>query len=150
SVILSDPSLFVSQPNFSADGRWIIFNASNQPDRYNIYLVPFRGATAIDRRDWTPLTAGEGANYLARWSPDGTRFYFFSNRDGLTSIWMQPVNTATKLPVGTPEAVYRLHDSRYTIPPFPAFGFSIARDKAVFPLRELTGNIWMASATGQK
>ena len=31
-----------------------------------------------------------------------------------------------------------------------AFGFSLARHKAVFPLRELTGNIWMARVERQQ
>ena len=37
-----------------------------------------------------------------------------------------------------------LHAARRPVLAFPNFGFSLARDKAVFPLRELTGNVWMA------
>jgi eukaryotic-like serine/threonine-protein kinase len=141
AVILSDPGLFVTQPNFSADGRWIAFNASNERGQNNIYLVASRGAAAIERREWTTIIED---GYLARWSPDGSRLYFFSNRDGSGCIWTQPVNPATKQPVGAPQELYHLHDGRHALLGYPAFAFSVARDKLVFPLRELTGNIWMA------
>ena len=78
------------------------------------------------------------------WSPDGSRLYFFSNRDGSDCVWTQQLDPATKHRVGAPQEVYHLHTARRGILGFPAFKFSVARDKAVFTLRELTGNIWMA------
>ena len=71
-------------------------------------------------------------------------------RDGSDCIWMQQLDPATKKPVGAPQDLYHLHAARRTTLPFPAFGFSVARDKAVFPLREVTGNIWMAKPQGQQ
>ena len=147
--ILGHPGHTVGQPKFSDDGRWIVFDVSNEPGQSNSYVVAFRGAAALERREWTAITGGDGANYAARWSPDGSRLYFFSNRDGSNCIWTQPVNPATKHPVGAPQELYHLHDARRALPENPAFSFSVARDKLVFPLRELTGNIWMAKPERQ-
>ena len=52
--------------------------------------------------------------------------------------------------MGAAQDLYHLHTARRTILTFPALGFSLARDKAVFPLRELTGNIWMAKVERQQ
>ena len=43
-----------------------------------------------------------------------------------------------------------MHSARLGILAFPAFGFSVARDKAVLSLRELTGNIGMAKPEPQQ
>ena len=78
------------------------------------------------------------------------RLYCFSKRDSSDCIWMQQLDPATKQPIGPAQDVYHLHTARLSVLAFPAFGFSVARDKAVLSLRELTGNIWMASPTTQK
>ena len=71
------------------------------------------------------------------------------DRKALFSMVGQTLNPATKQPVGAPQPIYHLHTARRTRLAFPSFGSSLARDKAVFPLRELTGNIWMAKAEGR-
>ena len=122
----------------------------SKPGRNNIYVAPFRGAAAIEQREWTAITGSDTTNTVSRWSPDGNRLYFFSTRDGSDCIWMQQLDPATKQHVGAPQDLYHLHTAGRTILAFPAFGFSLARDKAVFPLRELTGNIWMARVERQQ
>ena len=108
-------------------------------------MAPFRGGTAIEEREWIAITEGDTFDdRFPRWSPDGNRLYFFSNRDGSDCLWMQQLNPATKQRVGAPQVLYHLHTARRAIPACPACGLSVARDKAVFSLRELTGNIWMA------
>jgi hypothetical protein len=64
-------------------------------------------------------------------------------------VHLDAVNPATKQRVGPPQDLYHLHTARRTVLAFPGFGFSVARDKAVFPLREVTGNIEMAKTEGQ-
>ena len=71
---------------------------------------------------------------------------FTSDRDGMSRcIWGQRLDPATKLPVGAPQALYHFHDRRRSL---LAAGFgdselAVARDKLVFPLGEVTGNIWI-------
>src|SRR5439155_4141971 len=78
--ILSDPRSSVLQAIFSPDGHWISFNIV-RPVYSNIIVVPFRGAAAIEQPAWTSITA-DWRDKLARWSPDGSRLYVFSNCDG--------------------------------------------------------------------
>jgi hypothetical protein len=83
---------------------------------------------------------------LPRWSPDGNTIYFLSGRDGFRCFWGQRLNPATKDPAGEPFAVQHFHRTRRSlryIQDSGAIGLAVARDRIVFPLAELTGNIWL-------
>jgi imidazolonepropionase-like amidohydrolase/Tol biopolymer transport system component len=61
----------------SPDGRVVVFDLLG-----DIYSVPLdTGGTA------TPLTSGPAFDMQPRFSPDGTRIVFTSDRDGLWNIW---------------------------------------------------------------
>lgn len=66
-------------PALSPDGRTVAF--SYQGD---IWTVPIRGGTAIR------LTIHEGYEYEPRWSPDGRRILFLSNRYGNRDVFVMP------------------------------------------------------------
>ncbi len=80
------------------------------------------------------------------WSPDGNLLYFTSDRDGFRCIWAQRLDPQTKHPVGEAFEVYPFH--RTGLSPMNIglgyFGISLAPDKIVINLGELTGNIWIA------
>ncbi len=61
----------------SPDGRWIVFDLLG-----HLYEMPFAGGDA------TALTKGRSYNHLPRYSPDGTRILFTSDRSGKEEIWM--------------------------------------------------------------
>ncbi len=66
-----------TNPVLSPDGRWVLFVREGQ-----IYRVPVTQAprtTAIDRGD-KPFITARGTNTSPRWSPDGTRIVFTSDR----------------------------------------------------------------------
>jgi eukaryotic-like serine/threonine-protein kinase len=131
---------------FSPDDRWIAFHARNRPDRSAIYVVPFRGAVAIPERDWIAVTDGESYDLSATWSHDGSVIYYFSERDGSRCIWAQRLDAATKHPTGSPFAVQHLHNATRSLIQMTtnALGLSATRDKLVFNLAEISGNVWMA------
>ena len=61
----------------SPDGREIVFDLLG-----DIYLMPITGGAA------RPLTHGMGAAAMPRFSPDGQRVVFVSDRDGGNNVWI--------------------------------------------------------------
>ncbi|MCP5112313.1 MAG: hypothetical protein GY953_15925, partial [bacterium] len=83
---------------------------------------------------------------LAAWSPDGNLLYFLSDRDGWNCIWSQRLEPATKEPTGEAFPVYHAHGARHPLGnrlELGHIGLSVARDKLVFAMDEVRGNIWM-------
>jgi hypothetical protein len=80
------------------------------------------------------------------WSPDGNVLYFLSDRDGWRCIWAQRVEAFGKRPLGAAFPVYHFHEARRTLTSkfhYPEPRIWVARDKMVFELEEVSGNIWM-------
>jgi Tol biopolymer transport system component len=76
----------------SPDGQRIVFDLLG-----HLYEMPFAGGEA------TPLTSGRSYNHLPRYSPDGTRILFTSDRSGKEEIWVlhrgtDSVEKVSKLP----------------------------------------------------
>jgi Tol biopolymer transport system component len=61
----------------SPDGRFIAFDLLG-----HLYEMPYAGGEA------RPLTRGRSWNHLPRYSPDGNRILFTSDRTGKEAIWL--------------------------------------------------------------
>jgi dipeptidyl aminopeptidase/acylaminoacyl peptidase len=75
-----------TDPQVSPDGTTVAFVVSTPDVEKNrnetdIWLVPLGGGEP------KRLTAGEGADYHPRWSPDGERIVFVSTRGGSSQVW---------------------------------------------------------------
>jgi acylaminoacyl-peptidase len=75
-------------PQVSPDGQWIAYVRrfpDIMTDRYysNIWLVKTDGS------DHHPLTTGKYLETAPRWSPDGKRLAYLSNRDGAQQIYVR-------------------------------------------------------------
>jgi Tol biopolymer transport system component len=70
------------------EGSWMSLDVSPDGDRIvfdllgDLYLLPATGGKA------TPLTHGMGVNAMPRFSPDGRRVVFVSDRDGGNNVWI--------------------------------------------------------------
>lgn len=63
--------------DLSPDGRTIVFELMG-----DLYTMPAGGGRA------TPITRGPAFDSQPRWSPDGTRIVFLSDRDGSENVWI--------------------------------------------------------------
>src|SRR5271167_1833514 len=85
-----------SDPQISSDGKRIVYvrqSADVSSDRRvsNLWTVNFDGT------EHRPLTTGSYSDSSPRWSPDGTRLAFISDRDGKSQLyirWMDSGQTA--------------------------------------------------------
>ncbi len=76
----------VSDPQISSDGNRILYlrafrDIKCDQTHTNIWMVNFDGS------DNRPVTTGNQNDYSPRWSPDGKKVYFLSNKDGSTQVY---------------------------------------------------------------
>ncbi len=77
----------VRNPDFSPDGRWLVFNGGDQ-----IFKVRLReDMRGVDSSTLRQLTF-EGRNYFPAWSTDGNLIAFSSYRGDIDRIWLMDSN----------------------------------------------------------
>ncbi|NNM35290.1 MAG: hypothetical protein HKO53_19600, partial [Gemmatimonadetes bacterium] len=91
---IEDPHAPTVPLSFTAtEGTWISTDVSPDGERIvfdllgHIYEMPFDGGTA------TPLTQGRSWNILPRYSPDGSKVAFTSDRSGTEELWVLDLAT---------------------------------------------------------
>ncbi|RQV98813.1 serine/threonine-protein kinase, partial [bacterium] len=77
---------FAFSPTWSADGKWIAFDAGggNQAD---IWRIPSSGGKA------EKIIANPGADWSPTFSPDGRHLCYLSNQTGQLNLWIRDVET---------------------------------------------------------
>ncbi len=83
---------FAKEPQISPDGKFVVYvreGADIMSDKRtsNLWVLSFDGAQ--DR----PLTSGNFSDSSPRWSPDGTRIAFISDRDGKPQLYVRWMDT---------------------------------------------------------
>jgi hypothetical protein len=145
-VLVQDPKFDVTFPRLSSDERWILFQTVISQTQRQIFVAPLRDWRAAPASSWIRVTDGHSSDRNAVWSPDANLVYFLSERDGFGCFWAQRLDPDTKHPMGDPFIVQHFHQARRRFPTddFAALPLSVGPDKLAFPMRERTGNIWLA------
>lgn len=89
-----------ARPEFSPDGRRIVYSSYAGRQWQQLWLLAAKGGDPI------PISFGEYDNLSPRWSPDGKRIAFISNRTGNTSLWFQDALGGTQRQVVAKERRY--------------------------------------------
>jgi TolB protein len=74
-----------ARPDFSPDGKRIIYASYQGQQWHQLWIMPADGNNPF------PLSYGDFDNTNPRWSVDGKRIAFISNRGGNTSLWIQEI-----------------------------------------------------------
>ncbi len=72
-----------ARPDFSPDGSRIVYSSYLGRNWHQLWVLPANGGDAF------PLSYGDYDTTNVRWSPDGKRLAFISNRSGNTELWLQ-------------------------------------------------------------
>ncbi|HZG52290.1 MAG TPA: winged helix-turn-helix domain-containing protein [Pyrinomonadaceae bacterium] len=105
AIRLSDKIAAV--PRVSPDGRFIACFYRAQVETYSkLAVLPFDGGEPVKVFDRPPTTFVEAG---IRWTPDGRGLTFIDNRDGVSNIWLQPLDgsPAKQLTNFTSETIFR-------------------------------------------
>jgi len=96
-----------SVPRVSPDGRFIACFYRAQVDTFSkLAVIPFDGGEPVKVFDKSPTTIVESG---IQWTPDGRALTFIDNRDGVSNIWLQPLDgsPAKQLTNFTSETIFR-------------------------------------------
>jgi len=72
-----------AKPEFSSDGKRMVYASYLGGQWHQLWVMPSVGGDAF------PISYGDYDNTNPRWSPDGQKIAFISNRGGNTSLWIQ-------------------------------------------------------------
>jgi len=90
-----------ARPDFSPDGKRMVYASYLGRQWHQLWVMPASGGDAF------PISYGDFDNTNPRWSPDGTRIAFVSNRGGNTSLWVQTIPGGAQTEITARERKYR-------------------------------------------
>jgi Tol biopolymer transport system component/DNA-binding winged helix-turn-helix (wHTH) protein len=139
-VIASHPEENLYQAQFSPDNQWISFISAKAfgAGISTVYVVPPTGS------QWKQITEGKYFDDKPRWSPDGRKLYFISNRTGFFNVWGIGFNPAAGQPVGEPFRVTAFESpGQMILTDVRIMEMTLASNRLILPIMEVSGGIWI-------
>ncbi|MCZ2148921.1 MAG: CehA/McbA family metallohydrolase [Bryobacterales bacterium] len=79
-MVLREETLYRTQPQWSPDGKRILYSSHRGSQYDNLYVLPADGGEPYQ------MTFGDWDHFDPRWSPDGERIAYISNRHGISEL----------------------------------------------------------------
>jgi Tol biopolymer transport system component len=89
-----------ARPDFSPEGKRMVYASYLGQAWHQLWVMPAGGGDAF------PISYGAFDNVNPRWSPDGSKIVFISNRNGNTSLWVQTIPGGEQIEVIASERKY--------------------------------------------
>lgn len=132
-------------PSFSPDGRWVIFVAQVESERWQAFVVRV-SEDKFSPPDWVPVTPVTDKFFYAFWSAHGDLLYTLSSHGqggNLRFLDAHKIDDATKRPTGAAMPVYEFDET--LVPGMdPVWNnVSVDGDRIVMELGGINTNIWI-------
>jgi Tol biopolymer transport system component/DNA-binding winged helix-turn-helix (wHTH) protein len=139
-VLTSHPEQNLYQARFSPDDRWVSFIAAKAVEAgiSTIYVIPAAGG------EWKRITEGKYFDDKPRWSPDGRKIYFISNRTGFLNVWGIGFDPASGEAIGQPFRVTAFESpGQMILTDVRIMEMALSAERIILPIMEVSGGIWI-------
>ena len=100
-MILREETLYRTEPQWSPDGKRILYSSHRGSQYYNLYVLPADGGEPYQ------FTHGDWDHFDARWSPDGEWIAYVSNERGVSDLRLLRVVGGEERKIDIRRRVYR-------------------------------------------
>lgn len=144
TIVSASPGRVISYPDYNPKNGYLLFTATSGGEK-EVFAAQLQSTEKRTVGAWIPVTSKTENAYMGRWSTDGTKFFYLSQRDGYYCLWSNSFDPGRGL-VGDPSPVKHYHDlGNSPTRTFPnELGMSVAGDWIYINPGESASTIWQA------